>query len=55
MFGNKMLRKIQSFSVYLGNASTNKIAKDLAEAIVYHVGNDLDILQHFDKNYGLVF
>ena len=50
-----MLNKIQNFSVSLDNVSAKKTAKDLAEAIVYHVGNGFGILQYFTKNYDLVF
>ena len=32
-----------------------KTAKNLAEAFVYHVGNGLDIPQHFAKGYDLVW
>ena len=50
-----MLRHIHSFSVCLGNASAKKTAEDLAEAIVYHVGNGFGMPQHFANSYDLVF
>ena len=53
--GNKMLKKIQNFSVCLGNASAKETAKDLAETFVYNISNDFDIHHHFAKVYDLAF
>ena len=32
-----------------------KLAEDLPETFVYHVGNDFNIPRHFAKDYNLVF
>ena len=48
-------RQIQNFSVCLGYVSAKKTAKDLAEILVYHVGNSFGIPRHFAKYYDLVF
>ena len=50
-----MPTQIQNFPFYLGNASTYKTGKDLAESFVYHISNGLGIPQLFAKDYDLFF
>ena len=54
-FGNKIPRRFQNFSVYVGNTSAKKTAEDSAETFLYYVGNGFGMPRHFAKGYDLIF